>query len=316
VTVQTMVRSRGYELILGSSLDPQFGPVILFGSGGELVEVVKDRALALPPLNTTLARRLMERTRIFTALQGVRGRKPVNLAALEEFIVRFSQLVAEQPWIKEIDINPLLASEEQVLALDGRIILHPAGSRESQLPRPAIRPYPAEYSRRWVMRDGTSVLIRPIRPEDEPMMVQFHQTLSEQSVYFRYFHMLQLNQRIAHERLTRICFIDYDREMALVAEREDPQTGSREIVAVGRMTKLHGVNEAEIAFIVSDAYQNRGLGSQLVRMLLDVARQEKLERLLADILPENRAMQRVFKNLGFRLRHSLEDEVVKAEITL
>ena len=124
VTVQPMAKLDGYELIIGSSLDPQFGPVLLFGTGGQLVEVFKDRALALPPLNSTLARRMMEQTNIFNALKGVRGRKPVDLAALEELLVRFSQLVVEQPWIKEIDINPLLASPERLLALDARVVLH------------------------------------------------------------------------------------------------------------------------------------------------------------------------------------------------
>ena len=135
----------GYELIVGSSIDPQFGPVLLFGAGGQLVEVFKDRALALPPLNTTLARRMMEQTRIFQALEGVRGRKPVDIAALEQLLVRFSQLVAEQPPIKEIDINPLLASPERLLALDARVVLHSIEVQESELPRCAIRPYPLQY---------------------------------------------------------------------------------------------------------------------------------------------------------------------------
>ena len=145
VTVQPMIRREGYELILGSSPDPQFGPVLLFGTGGELVEVFRDRSLALPPLTTTLARRLMERTRIYRALQGVRGRKPVDLAALELLLVRFSQLVAEQPRIKEVDINPLLASPEGCLALDARVVLYDAAVPDADLPALAIRPYPAQY---------------------------------------------------------------------------------------------------------------------------------------------------------------------------
>jgi acetyltransferase len=316
VTVQPMVRSRGYELILGSTIDPQLGPVILFGSGGELVEVIKDRALALPPLNTTLARRLMEQTRIFQALPGVRGRRPVDLEALEQLVVRFSQLVMEQPWIKEIDINPLLASTEQIIALDARIILHPAHLAEGDLPRPAIRPYPSQYCKAWTTKSGAGVLIRPIRPEDEPMMIAFHQSLSDESVYNRYFHLVHLGQRVAHERLTRTCFIDYDREMALVAERKDAATDARQIIGVGRLTKLRGTNEAEVAVIVSDPYQNLGIGSELVRCLLDVARREQLTRLVATMLPENRPMQRVFQNLGFQLRYSREEETVRAEVTL
>ena len=149
VTVQPMIRSDGYELILGSSVDPQFGPVLLFGAGGQLVEVLKDQTLSLPPLNTTLARRMMERTRIFSALKGVRGRKPVNLPQLEEVLVRFSQLVAGEPRIQEIDVNPFLVSPEQMTALDARVILLEAGLGEAGLPKPAIRPYPGEYVTRW-----------------------------------------------------------------------------------------------------------------------------------------------------------------------
>ena len=188
VTVQPMVRTDGYELILGSSVDSQFGPVLLFGSGGQLVEVYKDRALGLPPLNSTLARLLMERTKIFSALRGVRGRRPVDLAELERLLVRFSYLVIEQVWIKEIDINPLLASGEGLLALDARVVLYSQEVLEP--PKPAIRPYPVQYVKPWRLEDGTQVLIRPIRPEDEPSIVRFHARLSERSIYQRYFHLL------------------------------------------------------------------------------------------------------------------------------
>jgi acetyltransferase len=188
--------------------------------------VYKDRALALPPLTTTLARRMMEGTRIFGALGGVRGRAPVDVGALEKLLVRFSQLVVEQPWIKELDINPLLASPERLIALDARVVLHDPQTAEEDLPQTAIRPYPIQYVSEEETPDGERVRVRPIRPEDEPLMVRFHESLSEQSVYMRYFHMMKLDQRTAHERLTRICFIDYDREMALVAERTDPRPGS------------------------------------------------------------------------------------------
>jgi acetyltransferase len=186
VTVQPMVKLDGYELILGSSIDAQFGPVLLFGSGGQLVEVYKDRALALPPLNTTLAQRMMEQTQIFRALKGVRGRKAVDLIALERLLVRFSQLVIEQPWISETDINPLLASPEKLIALDARIVLHDP-TKQNQLPKPAIRPYPTQYISNWTMKDGAAVTIRPILPEDEPLMAEFHRTLSDRTVYLRYF---------------------------------------------------------------------------------------------------------------------------------
>jgi len=156
VTVQPMAKIEGYELILGSSVDPQFGPVLLFGLGGQLVEVFKDRALGLPPLTTTLARRMMEHTRIYTALKGVRGREPVDLAALERLVVRFGQLIVEQRWIKELDINPLLASPGRLLALDARVVVYASDTDESELPNLAIRPFPSQYVSTWTTKDNAS----------------------------------------------------------------------------------------------------------------------------------------------------------------
>jgi acetyltransferase len=316
VTVQPMIPLDGYELILGSSLDPQFGPVLLFGSGGQLVEVYRDRALALPPLTTTLARRMMEQTRVFTALEGVRGRPPVDLAALEHLLVRFSYLVVEQRLIKEIDMNPLLASPERLLALDARVVLHGLDSSESELPKLAIRPYPLQYAQPWTLLDGTPVTIRPIRPEDEPLMVKFHETLSDRSVYFRWLHMLGLSQRVAHERLIGICFIDYDREMALVADYHNPQTEQNEIIGVGRLIKDHGENEAEFAILVTDQFQRKGLGAELLRRLIQFGHDEKLQRLTGDIDPENQGMQEVCKKLGFRLQYAPEEQLMSAELEL
>ena len=301
VTVQPMVRTDGYELILGSSVDAQFGPVILFGSGGQLVEVYRDRALALPPLNSTLAQRLIEQTHVYKALQGVRGRAAVDLEHLKLVLVRFSKLVVEQAWIKEIDINPLLASGKRVLALDARIIVHGPDVSPGTLPRTAIRPYPTQYMRRWTMKNGTAVVIRPIRPEDELLIIKFHETVSERSVYLRYFHMEKLSTRVAHDRLIQKCFIDYDREMALVADFHNPQSGGHEIFAVGRLTKMPDEREAEVAVIVSDQNQRQGLGTELLRRLIDVGRNETLERIVANILPENLAMQSLANHFAFRL---------------
>jgi acetyltransferase len=316
VTVQPMIRLEGYELIIGSSPDPQFGPVLLFGTGGQLVEIFKDRALALPPLNATLARRMMEQTRIFQALKGVRGRASVNLAALEELLVRFSQLVVEQPWIAELDINPLLVSAEQIIALDARVVLHPKSTPEDKLPKPAIRPYPTQYVKNWKLKNAEVVTIRPIRPEDEPSMVKFHESLSEESVYYRYFSKLKLDQRVAHERLTRICFNDYDREIALVAERKDAASGQHEIIAVGRLSKARGLNEAEFALLISDRWQGLGLGTELLKRLVQVGRDEKLDRITAFILSENHAMHHLSKRAGFKLERDPETHDFRAEIIL
>jgi acetyltransferase len=316
VNVQPFAKLDGYEVILGSSLDPQFGPVLLFGMGGSLVEVFKDRGLALPPLNSTLARRLMERAKIYTALKGVRGRPPVDLEGLETLLVHFSQLVVEQPWIKEIDINPLLASPERLLALDARVVLHDPDTRPEDLPKTAIRPYPTQYESPWTMRDGESVIIRPIRPEDEPMMVDFHESLSERTVYQRYLQALNLSQRTAHERLTRICFIDYARQMALVAERTDPATGKRAIIGVGRLQGLTGAAESEYAIVVTDEFQKQGLGTELLRRLIGIGRAEGVKVITADILAENSAMQKVSEKLGFKLIREMGDPVVSVRLEI
>lgn len=316
VTVQPMVRMEGYELILGSSIDAQFGPVLLFGAGGQLVEVIKDRALGLPPLNATLARRVMEQTRIYTALKGVRGRKSVDLAALEQLFVHFAELVVEQPWIKEIDINPLMASAERLIALDARIVLHGPEVEPDQLPRPAISPYPVQYVSSWKMKDGTNVTLRPIRPEDENLMVRFHEQLSEDSVYLRYLSPMKLNQRIAHERLVRVCFNDYNRELALVAVRKSPETHQDEILGIGRIVKLHTCNAAEFSLLVVDKSQRSGLGRQLLRELVSIARAEKLDRLIGYILQTNRPMIHLSEKLGFKLQHAQGDPLVKVEMEI
>jgi acetyltransferase len=317
VTVQKMIKlGDGYEIILGSSIDPQFGPVLLFGMGGQLVEIFKDKALALPPLNTTLARRMMETTKIYNALKGVRGRKPVDLAALERIMVGFSQLVAEQRWIAEIDINPLFASADDLVALDARVILHDLKTAENKLPRLAIRPYPTQYVFPYKLKNGTAVTIRPIQPEDEPLLVKFHETLSEQSVYQRYFNHLKLDQRVAHERLTRICFNDYDREIALVVERKGTGSEAAEILGVGRLSKARGLNEAEFALLISDACQHQGIGTELLKRLIQIGRDEKLARITADILAENQPMLHVTKKAGFKVSHEAGNNDFTAEYKL
>lgn len=310
VTVQPMMRLEGYEIILGSSLDAQFGPVILFGSGGQLVELYKDKALALPPLNTTLAKRLMEQTKIYKATQGIRGRQPVDQNLLEKIVVRFSQLLIEQPRIKEIDINPLLASAERIIALDARVILHEASVSDDQLPRPAIRPYPSQYVKCTKLKDGQALTLRPIGPEDEPAMRQFHATLSEQSVRQRYFIAMKLDDRVAHERLVRQCFNDFDREMVLAATLP-----GGEIVGVGRVSKIRGTQEAEIAVIVSDTWQGKGLGSALLVDLMDIAKVEKLKRVYAHMLPDASAKV-MFEKQGFAFKAIEGANMIEASVDM
>jgi len=277
--------------------------------------VYKDRAIGLPPLNTTLARRMIERTKIYTALKGVRGRPAVNLALLEQILVRFSQLVLEQPWIRELDINPLLVSSSGMLALDARVVLYGSEVAQADLPRSAIRPYPTQYVAPWRLSDGTDVLIRPIRPEDEPQIAELHRKLSERSVRLRYFQSLHLDQRTTHERLIRVCFNDYDRELALIVELGSGQPGSQ-ILAVGRLSKVPGRRTAEFALVIDDEWQRRGLGSELLGRLVQIGKDEKVSAITADILPENLAMQRICERRGFQLEHRTGDGVVSAVLVL
>jgi acetyltransferase len=317
VTVQPMVDlSEAYELIIGSSIDPQFGPVVLFGMGGQLVEVFKDRSLGLPPLNTTLARRMIERTKIFEALKGVRGRPPVDISALEQLMVHFSQLVAEQPWIKELDINPLLASHKSLLALDARVLIHEAKD-ESALPRLAIRPYPGQYVAPWTMKDGTEVVIRPISAEDEMLMHGFHESLSDKTVYMRYLSPMLLSMRTTHERLARMTHNDYDREIALVVESQNEQ-GEKAILGVARLSKLRGTDEeARFTMLISDRYQGQGLGKELLTRIIQIGRDEKIKRIIALMSPDNEAMKRLCRAVGFSsFEIDSQSGMLKAQIQL
>ena len=316
VTVQPMVNWTGYELILGSSVDPQFGPVLLFGMGGQLVELFEDRALGLPPLTTTLARRMMEDTKIYGALKGIRGRRGVDLDQLEQLLVRFSQLVVEQRWISEVDINPLLASPERLIALDARVVLHDPATDVKDLPRLAIRPYPRKYAGTWTCPDGQVMHMRPIRPEDEPLVVEFHRSLSAETVFQRYLRNLGFDERTAHRRLIRICFLDYDREMALVAECDHPETGKPQIVGIGRLSRVFGTDDARVAVLVTDAHQGKGVGTELLRRLVDVGRGEGVATLGASMRADNVGMQRAVEKVGFTLTPGAAGDVIRAEMRL
>ncbi|HTB21782.1 MAG TPA: bifunctional acetate--CoA ligase family protein/GNAT family N-acetyltransferase [bacterium] len=315
VTVQPMVAAGGYEIILGSSLDPQVGPVLLFGSGGLLVEVYRDHALALPPLNTTLARRMMERTRIYSALKGIRGRRPVDLRGLERLLVKFSRLVIEQPLIKELDINPLLASPDGLLALDARVLLQDPSIPSSGLPRPAIRPYPNHSVEPWTSMEGVLVVLRPIRPEDEPRLVQFHRELSSRSIRLGYSRDLDFDERTAHQRLLRICFADYDRDIVLVAETAGAG-GDKEIVGVGRLNRSKFSPEAEFSMIVVDRWQKKGLGAHLLESLLKAAKGERISAIAAHMLPENRPMRALCRRCGFEEEWNNGEEFITARLRL
>lgn len=309
VTVQRMLRRDGCELILGSKIDAQCGPVLLFGSGGRYAEAIHDFAIGLPPLNSTLANRLMHKARAFRILHEIERTSPDILAQLERIMVIFSRLVLEHREISEIEINPLLVSDEGIIALDARVTLS-LGEMRDAVPG-AIAQYPVRYSKQWTTQNGHTVRIRPIRPEDEPAMVRFHGQLSDRTVYQRYFSVLGLAQRVAHDRLAKLCFIDYDRQMAMVVEYEDTAVGRREIAGIGRIVRLHRSNDAEFAVVVGDKWQGIGIGTELLRELLSYAEDMGVERVTADVLLDNSMMQHITDKLGFERNYDAETKLVK-----
>ena len=252
VTVQPMIKKKGVEVIIGGKTDPLFGPVILFGMGGVGVELFKDYSIGLPPLNTTLTRRMMEETKVYQLLKGYRNVPPANLKLLEETVLLFSQLLIDFPQIKEIDINPLLINEKEAFILDARIIIDKEDVFRKFEPHEhmVISPYPKKYEILWTLKDGQEVLLRPIKPEDEPMWLEMFQSFSEESIRYRFFQMLK---DTPHEVRVRYCNIDYDREIAIVAELTEENR--KKILGVSRLSIEPDGKSGEIAFIVGDQWQ-------------------------------------------------------------
>ena len=294
VTVQRMIKDRGYELILGSKHDPLFGPIILFGMGGIITEVIRDKAMGLPPLNSTLARRLMEETKVYKLLRGFRNRLPVNLESLEEILVRLSHMVTDFPEITEIDINPLFVNENSILALDARVIIKSTSLRSPE--HMVISPYPHRYETHWTLKDGTKVILRPIKPEDEGMMIELFKTFSDTTILFRFFHILK---SMSHEQIARYTQIDYYREMAIVAVEERPEKDR--ILGVGRLTYYPNLESSEFSVVVGDPWQRKGLGAKLLQVCIGVAKEKGVRLLWGDIMAENERMIRLCKKLGFNV---------------
>ncbi len=309
LTVQTMIeRGEAHELILGAKVDRQFGPVILFGAGGTAVEVVRDRAVALPPLNLNLARQLMADTRIHALLQGYRERPAAAIDEIALALVRLSQLVAEIAEVVEVDINPLLADSDRVIALDARIKVAPAeGPAQRRL---ALRPYPEELAETVQLSDGHPVRLRPIRPEDEPSLQEGFKKLSEQDVRMRFFAPIKA---LDHRTAARLSQIDYDREMAFVAY--DPEVGSTDLWGVVRCHADPDKARAEFAITVRSDRKQRGLGSALMTKLVDYCREQGIGEVWGDVLSENRAMIGLAKRFGFKERRD-PDEAGIARVTL
>jgi len=311
IYVQKMVSNIDYELILGAKKDKDFGSVILFGMGGISVELLNDVSIGLAPLNQVLARRVMEETNIYRALsKGLRNKKPVDLRLLEEVMVRFSNLIVDFPEIAEMDISPLVAANGKFCVLDARVIIDPNVIDHHQpFPHLVITPYPAKYIVPWKLKDGTEVTLRPVKPEDEPLELEFIRGLSTETSRFRFF---QIIRDLPHDALVRFCNIDYDREMAIIAEKRE---GDRTIeIGVSRLIIDPGKRRGEFAVVVADNYQGRGLGTKLVDMLIEFAREKGLETIYGTVMSENVKMIQLCEKLGLSTRR--EHENVIAELKL
>jgi acetyltransferase len=294
VSIQPMVKRPDYELIIGAKKDRDFGPVILFGMGGIFTEILKDRAIALPPLNRLLARRLMEDTHVYRLLKGYRNIAPANLMLVEEILIRLAQLVTDFSEIEELDINPFIITQKGACALDARVLLKP-----DQPPAPmhlVISPYPDRYETHTRTSMGNDIFVRPIRPEDAPLLVELFESLSPRSVYLRFFSPIK---SLSHSMLARFTQIDYDREMALIALAE---TGQKErILGVSRIISEVRRNQAEFAVVVGDPWQGKGIGAELLKRCLSIAKERGIEKVEGTVLAENIQMLSLGRKLGFKI---------------
>ncbi len=308
--VQPMVTDHAAHALIGSACDSLLGPMVTFAAGGSWPELSADRAWSLPPLTNILARALTERTRLGRGMGEVLGLGQRELDELDRILVRFSRLVVSHPELAEIEINPLLMARGTLVAADARAVLHPPGVA---IPKPAIRPYPAQYAADWLCRDGVCARVRPIRPEDEPAMRVFHAGLGEHEVLLRYFQPISLAQRTTHERLARVCCADYDRELALVVETRDA-AGDAAIVAVGRFARDAGASDARLAVVAQPAWRDRGALDRLVAALVHAARSEGLQSVTAAIMPFDMRLQDACRAHGFTIDTHTDSQFAIARI--
>jgi acetyltransferase len=303
VTVERMYREpHGRELMAGVIRDDVFGPVITFGAGGTMLEFIRDRTTALPPLNTLIIDNMINHTRIARLLDRFRNLPPVNRDAIIQILRHLSELVCELPEIRELDINPFVCNEDGAIVLDARIVVDRQGGGVDHYAHMAIHPYPSHLVWRWQLPDGMDVLIRPIRPEDAAIEKTFVNNLSEQAKYFRFMQALH---ELTPEMLVRFTQIDYDREMALIAvTREDDS--DREI-AVARYVANPDATSCEFAIVVADEWTHKGIGTRLMQNLMQVAKARGLRTMEGEVLAENRPMLDMAKNLGFTITQNEED---------
>ena len=316
VTVQAMARKkRGRELYIGVVTDDPFGPVIAFGAGGTMIELMNDHAMELPPLNQFLARRLIERSRVHETLGAWRGAPAVDMAALEQVLLRVSEMVCELPQLREMDINPIIVDEQGAIAVDARIVIGPAvqtsPGRAGKYGHLSILPYPQRYEQVWPLRGGGEYTVRPIHPDDAQMLQDLIKRLSPESRYFRFVsNMAELPPNM----LSRFTLIDYDREMALCAvvqveeEGADGQKIEKEkIIGVSRYITNPDQNSCEFSLVVDDAYAGQGLGTRMMLSIMDVAREKGLQEIIGLVLTQNNGMLKLMRSLGFEVKAYPED---------
>jgi acetyltransferase len=309
IIVQEMAAKR-YEMLIGSKDDPIFGPVIVFGMGGVAVEVFKDINIGLPPLNMALARMLIEDTKIYRLLKGYRGMEGVDIKAIQFLLYKFAYLIMDFPEIKEIDMNPIAVDKSGSVVLDAKVVLDKDITKPK---RPyehlVISPYPQEYIKETRMKNGKKVVLRPIRPEDEPLEAEMFTHFSKETQRFRFFTLIK---DITHQMLIRYTQIDYDREMAIIAELTE-----------GRKKKMAGVvrliadayNEtAEFAIVVADPWHHLGLGNMMTDYMLEIARKRGVKKVYANVLTDNHIMQHIFKKRGFKI--SFQEDLCAVELKL
>ncbi|MBF0423077.1 MAG: GNAT family N-acetyltransferase [Magnetococcales bacterium] len=309
-SVQEMaIRPGAHELLMGMATDPIFGPVIMFGQGGTAVEVIDDSAVALPPLNMNLARELVSRTRIYRLLKGYRDRKPINMDALCTALIKLSQLIIDIPEIMELDINPLFADKNGVIAVDARIRLSTSWRSAGGDHRLAIRPYPKELEEIWFLEGARQVLLRPIRPEDEPQHLEFLSKLSPEDLFYRF---LSVRKAMPHAEVARLTQIDYNREMAFIASAKDPKTGRRETLGVNRIFLDLGKDSCEFAIVVRTDIKGLGLGRKLMEKTIDYCRSRNVRVMEGHVDPSNRRMIEFVKGFGFTIHHVQEQDLIVA----
>jgi acetyltransferase len=316
VTIQNMARhKRGREIYIGLVTDDPFGPVIAFGAGGTMIELMNDRAMELPPLNQFLARSLIDRARVSETLGEWRGATAVDMDALEHVLLRVSEMVCELPQLREMDINPIIVDESGAVAVDARIVIDNAqqahGGRTHNYNHLAILPYPAQHEQVWPMRGGEQYTIRPIHPDDADMLQTLVRSLSSESRYFRFVSSMH---ELPPQMLSRFTLIDYDREMALVAvytERKAGEDGemveTSRIVGVSRYITNPDSSSCEFSLVVADDFGGRGLGSRLMLSIMDVAREKGLTEIVGLVLTNNPGMLKLMKSLGYSIKAYPDD---------